>query len=432
MQTESLGESEYIIPDVSVLDGPEDEIVFDDDDLLREHSDNLSTNEAEGDVPISGIVQTYFLELKERLTREIALHKMPVCYQQGHFWIHPIEPYFAMREAHLSPDGLTPYSLYQPTVFIWLPHLLEDTILMCQNQECKHYKLSTKPLTGKGWNDKPIARRVVTLNGLYYIMTQRIQCDSRYGGCGRSMNLYDPIIMDQLAPGLAAAFPAFLTHRSGMDKTLMTLIRAGIAHRMSSSAWSSVLRELHVREHDLQELNYLHALSAAQKKEQALNVEGIRAYEPFSDFHDKNGYAGFSPSRWYINTVYMDYMEHIRPFLDQCVSALTGHIIKWDHSFKLPKFLMKLSGEITFVALFTLVNEFEQIRFQAFVPTKSLSHIRGALEEMVKSLDNHGLAQPILGFTDNVASDAATFMQCIPALAKNVDIIQLDEFSDLP
>ena len=81
--------------------------------------------------------------------------------------------------------------------------------------------------------------------------------------------------------------------------------------------------------------------------------------------------------------MYMDYMEHIQPFLDQCVSALTGHIIKWDHSFKLPKFLMKLSGEITFVALFTLVNEFEQIHFQAFVPTKSLSHIHEALEEIV-------------------------------------------------
>jgi len=62
--------------------------------------------------------------------------------------------------------------------------------------------------------------------------------------------------------GLAAAFPAFLTHRSGIDKTLMTLIRAGIAHQMSSSAWSGVLHELHVRQHDLQELNYLHALTA--------------------------------------------------------------------------------------------------------------------------------------------------------------------------
>jgi hypothetical protein len=201
---------------------------------------------------------------------------------------------------------------------------------------------------------------------------------------------------------------------------------------MSSSAWSSVLRELHVREHDLQELNYLHALSIAKKRERAQNVEGIHAYEPFSDFHDKDGYAGFYPSRWYINTVYMDYMEHIRPFLDQCVSALTGYIIKWDHSFKLPKFLMKLAGETTFESLFTLLNEFEQIRFQAFVPTKSLSHIQGALEEMVKALDKHGLAQPILGFTDNVASDAATFMQCIPALAKDVNVVQLDEFSDLP
>ena len=183
---------------------------------------------------------------------------------------------------------------------------------------------------------------------------------------------------------------------------------------MSSSAWSSVLHELHVWQHDLQELNYLHALTAAKKQERALNVEGVHAYEPFSNFHDKNGYARFYPSRWYINTVYMDYMEHIRPFLDQCVAALTGYVIKWDHTFKLPKFLMKMAGEMTFASSFTILNELEQIQFQEFVPTKSLSHIRGALEEMVKSLDKHGLAQPILGFTDNVASDAATFTQCIP------------------
>ena len=290
-----------------MLDGLDDDSsLFDDDDLLNEPSNDLPSKESEPNVPISGIVQTYFLELKERLSREIALHKMPLCYQQGHFWIRPIESYFSMCKALLSPDGLAPYSLYQPIVFLWLPHLLlDDTVLTCQNDGCRH-----KPLTVKGWNDKPIACRVVTLNGLYYVMTQRFHCDSQSDGCGKSMNLYDPVIMDQLPPGLSAAFPAFLTHQSGMDKTLMTLIRAGIAYQMSSSVWSSVLCELHVQEHDLQELNYLHALSVAKKQEQALNVEGVRAYEPFSDFHDKNGYAGFYPSRWYINTVYMDYMEH--------------------------------------------------------------------------------------------------------------------------
>src|SRR5947199_8934382 len=109
-------------------------------------------------------------------------------------------------------------------------------------------------------------------------------------------------------------------------------------------------------------------------------------YAPFSQFNNKNGYAGFHPSCWYINSVYRDYMEHIRPVLDQCMSALTGHIIKWDHSFKLPKLLTKLNGVATFAGLFTLVNEFEQIRFQAFVPTKSLSHIRASFEKLSESL----------------------------------------------
>lgn len=75
------------------------------------------------------------------------------------------------------------------------------------------------------------------------------------------MNLYDPLILDQLNPGLVAEFPAFLTHRSGIDKTLMTLIHAGIAHRVNSNAWSKILHELHIHEHDIKELKYLHAIS---------------------------------------------------------------------------------------------------------------------------------------------------------------------------
>jgi hypothetical protein len=155
----------------------------------------------------------------------------------------------------------------------------------------------------------------------------------------------------------------------------MTLIRAGIAHRVSSSAWSKILHELHVRQHDLQELHYLHAIHNEKKKQHAVGVEDEQAYEPFSEFHNKDGYAGFYPSCWYINTVYMDYMEHICPILDQCVAALTGYVLKWDHSFKIVKLMMKLNGEVTFAALFTLLNEDSQICCQAFVPTKSLSHL---------------------------------------------------------
>jgi len=51
---------------------------------------------------------------------------------------------------------------------------------------------------------------------------------------------------------------------------------------------------------------------------------------------------------------------------------------------------------------------------------------------MVKSLASHGLAQPILGLTDNITSDAAFFAGCIPSLATQVDPIQLEEFQNLP
>ncbi|KAJ7436935.1 hypothetical protein FB451DRAFT_1453390, partial [Mycena latifolia] len=273
----------------------------------------------EATVDTSGAISIYLAGIKARL---------------GSFWIHPPAPFFALQEKDLKPTGL-----YYPSVFIWFPHLFKlGTTLTCPNQGCAHFQSTHRPLEIKGFNDKPLARRVIGLDRVYYVLTMRIQCKKKnQTGCGGSWNLYDPLILEQLDRGLADCFPAFLTARSGIDKTLMTLIRAGIAHRLSASAWSKILRELHVREHDL-----------------------------------------------------------------------------------LPKYLMKLNGVMTFVALFTILNEFEQIRFQAFVPTKSLSHIHAALEGIVESLKAHGLPQPVLGFTDNVASDAATFMKYIPSLAESV------------
>jgi hypothetical protein len=399
------------------------------DDFLNNKLSNHDVN----DTAPTGVVKLYLASIKDKLAKELKHDSLPMCYIQNQFWIYPADPFFAMRKAAHSASGLQPDPLYRPSVFVWLPHLLQDDKLTCPMPNCKNYKKSNNPLTIKGWNDNPIARRVVALDHVYYIITQRIQCATRNDGCGKSWNLYDPAIMEQLDHGLAASFPAFLTHRSGVDKTLMTLIRAGMAHRLSSSAWSNILRELHIRRHDLYELDYLQAIYREKKSAQCYQMyQKEKIYKPFSTFHDKDGYAGFYPSRWYINTVYMDYMEHIRPILDQCMASLSGYIIKWDHSFKLPKLLTKLNGVATFVALFTLVNEFEQIRYQAFVPTKSLSHICAGLEAFSKSLTDHGHPQPVLGFTDNVQSDAATFIRCIPSLGKDVVSPQIEDHPDFP
>jgi len=184
--------------------------------------------------------------VKEKLQSEINSYGRPLCYDNNTFWIHPPDPFFALHKSQSSSAGLHPSSLYYPKVFVWLPeYFIGKDVITCQNSECLYYQDKKHPMTTKCWNDDPVARRVVGFNGNYYIITKCIQCrkskNPSTSGCGNSFNFYDPIILDQLDPGLVAEFPAFLTHRSGIDKTLMALIRAGISHRLSASAWSKIL-----------------------------------------------------------------------------------------------------------------------------------------------------------------------------------------------
>ncbi|KAJ7174303.1 hypothetical protein C8R46DRAFT_88386 [Mycena filopes] len=397
--------------------------------IPEDSSEDISPPES---TAIDGLIKTYLSGIKDQIISELKMTQKVKCYDEGTFWMHPRDPYFALQKSGKSPTGVTPDSLYWPSVFVWLPEYLHKNGLAalglkCPNSACQKHHTGVS-LSPKGWNDDPIARRVVGLDRVYYVLTRRVQCASAGNGCGKSWNLYDSKIMEQLDPGLSAAFPAFLTHRSGVDKTVMTLIRAGMANSMNSNSWAKVLRELHFREKDLRELNYLYAVMT----EQAKGNHAVKVYEPFSDFEDRSKYAGFTPHRTYITAIYVDYMDHIRSPLDQCVAALKCEFAKWDHSHKLTKYLMKLGGVTIFAGLFTLVNEFEQIRYQAFVPTKSLAHIRTGLEEMVKSLESHGHPPVRLGWTDNVASDSATFLDCIPSLGANLDHTRLEDFSELP
>ena len=249
------------------------------------------------DVSVSGIVALYLSSVKEKLQHELDSHGRPVCYENNIFWMLPPDPFFALCKSQSSTAGLDPSSLYYPKVFVWLPESLIGRGVIT----CWYYQDKSHPMTIKCWNDNPVAHRVVGLSGNCYIMTKHIQCRRSQNlnttGCGDSFNYYDPVIMNQLDPGLVAEFPAFLTHRSGIDKTLMALIQAGISHRISASAWSKILWELHVHEHDMQELKYLHVIHKDQTFKKNLKLP-VQTYLPFSEFDNKLGYAGFYPSRW--------------------------------------------------------------------------------------------------------------------------------------
>ncbi|KAK6993119.1 hypothetical protein R3P38DRAFT_2801256 [Favolaschia claudopus] len=234
-----------------------------------------------------GVVQQYLLQtMKDIRDKQLPLHKMPDCYRiHQTFWIRPPDRWFALQAYKSSPQDISPDVLYYPDIFVWLPGSLMPASFKFRCIFCEKDYMSDH-----GWNYNPVARRVVDLNSCYFILSKRVRCDSP--SCHKSCTLYQDKILAQLPTHLANEFPAFLTHRSGIDKKVVTLIRTGIAHALTPNAWEGIFRELHVQNRDLGEQSYLHALKDCSPEQLPSNLV------PFSSFSDRKGYAGFTPSRW--------------------------------------------------------------------------------------------------------------------------------------
>jgi hypothetical protein len=91
-----------------------------------------------------------------------------------------------------------------------------------------------------------------------------------------------------------------------------------------------------------------------------------------------------------------------------------------DHSYKTTQQIMKVNGESVFQATLTLTNEFSEACVMAFVPTSSHSEFESALQKAKENLDQYGLLQPEVMFTDNPAADKQFLERVFPSLTKNV------------
>jgi hypothetical protein len=67
--------------------------------------------------------------------------------------------------------------------------------------------------------------------------------------------------LDVLPPHLAHEFPAHLSHRSRISKTLFSWMRSCFNYGMGSKQFSDALHSQHILCHDLLELQYLESLA---------------------------------------------------------------------------------------------------------------------------------------------------------------------------
>lgn len=267
-------------------------------------------------------------------------------------------------------------------------------------------------------------------------MTKRYICSAHCNA--PSYSGLSPQIIQSLPLRFQADFPAILTHKSGISKNLAKLMRPLFQHGIGPHRFSKVLRIANTERYDEIQLQYYVALDEARTNGQSyfipINTE-------FSKFGDKTKYNGYNPTSNYISYVYSSIVKEIRPFMDQLMSFLDGIILKGDHSFKVIKHMSKVNGVSTFSCLYTLLNEFEEIRMQVLAHSKKVEHLTPQFNAMMETYRKLGMKLPELFYTDNVVADQNFLVKVIPSLLEGVVPIaptratlieKNDEFSSLP
>ena len=123
---------------------------------------------------------------------------------------------------------------------------------------------------------------------------------------------YDLRSRQLLAHGYGNDFPAFLTHRSGVDLRIIDLLRPLSDKGVRHHAVSEILLEWHSKAYFRAYEKREHLV--AEKMEGGLHAQGD--FPMFSTFNDPQKWAGAVPTGRFLSTVYKGFGRSIGPHLD--------------------------------------------------------------------------------------------------------------------
>jgi hypothetical protein len=268
-----------------------------------------------------------YKRLRERLTVEMNQNSshMPSCYERNSFYDGTDSTFLAARSTFQLDAGI----FYQPLFFVWLPHVLVDRIPYpaCLTARRVRNLGSVVHLQKHGFTD--MARRVVDIDRNIYIVGYRYLCGHK--DCKRVYQSWSPAILQVLPPALARAFEFRLTYRSGITQQLATLLRESFRSGIGPDQFTTMIESFHYRRFDCLQSQFLEMVLDRQ---QGTLSRYWTATNPFSDFRDLNGYAGFIPSAQYFGHFYDKLVEESARETQQMIAALPVDVLKQDHSFK--------------------------------------------------------------------------------------------------
>ncbi|KAK6993005.1 hypothetical protein R3P38DRAFT_3372035 [Favolaschia claudopus] len=360
-----------------------------------------SQPEAEKGSICEGFLQTLVTQLRHEINR----FGRPTAYEHGSFWQRSRDPIFALDAARKSDGGMNPRELYMLDTFLWLPGLKtrlpgEPDILVCPRVNC----------TGRLTRKAP-----VPLPGVYGGSIETISCLQTV--LNATFRRVGSRIREQIPESFTDFKPqAFITARAAIDKNLLSLMRGVFNSRCGPKPFADVLSEMHHLDHGQRELIYLAALRSSP-------TAVPTSPEQFSAYNDKLRFCGSTPSPNYCKAVFVDWLQAHRPYYDRIVKSFIYALIK---------LLALLNGVQTHVALYTVVNEYEEIRGQYLVLTKELSYVEECYKKIARSLELHGHEPTQLMWSDNARAERSFHERCLPSLKNGVVHIGQNAYSHLP
>lgn len=144
-----------------------------------------------------------------------------------------------------------------------------------------------------------------------------------------SFRAWDPAVLSQLPIYVQESFPFILTKKSAVHKDIVNDLRDNVVKGGKSfKACAEGIRQMHlVRYHD-QEMRYYSKLLWDRKTPSV----GIPVKEEvFSEFGNRRGYNGYSPSAHYLRSLWHQVQER-RPVarLDKYVKGVKGEV-RWQN-----------------------------------------------------------------------------------------------------
>ena len=317
------------------------------------------------------------------------------------------------------------------------PYYYQDVVVWVPDEQWGVECTPCCPSCGKndkvgvhGYRTNHFGRRIVSLSSHYFIMSRRYICYGCKEERGKAeaaiaataeregINIevipstkpytfmgYNPKSVSLLPFGHGDSFPAFFTHRSGVDKKIIDLMRPLFNAGVRPEQLSNILLELHSKEYTRQWKHREHQI----EKDLLLNNSSPLKGTMFSAFADKSKYNGAVPTGKYLGNTYKLFHESIRSHLDKEVKKRGATRLHWDVSYKEAKHLCQYKGKQVYKGLVTATNEYGEIRVQFHIVTDSHEQMSAAIAAFRQTTEAYGQPPVKLFSTDNPSADKAFF-----------------------